>query len=280
MGADQDILRDLPAPTPLPLPSFEAQGVAALQGLRVLELTAGMAGPWIGRFMAHVGADVIKIESRKYPDVTRLYVHPKHPAQGIQTQSSPWFTDWNGGKRFVSLDLTKPEGVELVRRLVAECDVVIDNYSTGVLGKLGLGFDVLSAIKPDLVLLSSTGFGNSGPDKKHISWGPNIETLSGLSALSGFAQRECTMTQFAYPDPASALHGLFAVLCALEHRRETGEGQHVDLSQLEATIASFGHVLMDVFANGDVPGKRGNGDRKSTRLNSSHTDISRMPSSA
>ena len=258
VGADQDIFRNLPAPVPSPLPRFEEQGAAALQGLRVLELTVGMAGPWVGRFMAHAGADVIKVESRKYPDVTRMYVHPKHPARGVQTQSSPWFTDWNGGKRFVSLDLTKPEGAALVRRLVAECDVVIDNHSTGVLGKLGLGFEVLSAIKPDLILLSSTGFGNRGPDSNFISWGPNIETLSGLSALSGFARRECTMTQFAYPDPASALHGLFAVLCALEHRRKCGEGQRIDLSQLEATIASFGHVLMEVFANGDVPEKRGN----------------------
>jgi crotonobetainyl-CoA:carnitine CoA-transferase CaiB-like acyl-CoA transferase len=259
VDADADILRDLPDPAPLPLPSFKKEGAAALQGLRVLEFTAGMAGPWIGRLMAHTGADVIKVESRKHPDVTRMYVHPKHPAEGIQTQLSPWFTDWNGGKRFVSLDLTKPEAVELARRLVAECDVVIDNHSTGVLDKLGLGFEVLSAIKPDLVLLSSTGFGNSGPDKNYISWGPNIETISGLSTLSGFAQRECTMTQFAYPDPASALHGLFAVLCALEHRQKSGKGQRINLSQLEATIASFGHVLMEVFANGDIPEKPGNG---------------------
>jgi crotonobetainyl-CoA:carnitine CoA-transferase CaiB-like acyl-CoA transferase len=258
VGADEDILRDLPEPTRLPLPSFKEQS-AALGGLRVVEFTAGMAGPWIGRLMAHTGADVIKVESRKYPDVTRMYVHPKHPAEGIQTQLSPWFTDWNGGKRFVSLDLTKPEGMELARRLVAECDVVIDNHSTGVLDKLGLGFEVLSAIKPDLILLSSTGFGNTGPDKSYISWGPNIETLSGLSTLSGFAHRECTMTQFAYPDPASALHGLFAVLCALEHRQQSGKGQRINLSQLEATIASFGHVLMEVFANGDIPEKPGNG---------------------
>ena len=259
VGANQELVRDLPEPTALPLPAFEEHGAAALQGLRVLELTAGMAGPWIGRLMAHTGADVIKVESRKHPDVTRMYVHPKHPEEGIQTQLSPWFTDWNAGKRFVSLDLAQPEAVELARRLVAECDVVIDNHSTGVLEKLGLGFDALSAIKPDLVLLSSTGFGDSGPDKNFISWGPNIETLSGLSTLSGFPDRECTMTQFAYPDPASALHGLFAVLSALEHRRKTGEGQRINLSQLEATIASFGHVLLEVFANGDVPEKRGNG---------------------
>ncbi len=209
--------------------------------------------------MAYCGAEVIKVESSKRPDVTRLFVPPRNPELGIQPELSPWFTDWNAGKRFVSLDLTTPAGVELAKSLVAHCDIVIDNYATGVLDKLGLGFAVLEALKPDLIFFSTTGFGNSGPDSKYISWGPNIETLSGLAELSGFANRNCTMTQFAYPDPLSALHGLFAILCALEHHRNTGEGQRISQSQVEATAACIGDVLLDQLGNGREEPKLGNG---------------------
>jgi crotonobetainyl-CoA:carnitine CoA-transferase CaiB-like acyl-CoA transferase len=232
---------------------------SALAGLRVLEFTAGMAGPWIGRYLAWCGADVIKVESKDYPDVTRLYVPPREPELGIQGEMSPWFTDWNAGKRFVALDLLKPDGAALARRLVAESDIVIDNNANGVLEKLGLGFDRLRAIKAELILFSSTGYGKVGLDAGHISWGPNIETLSGLASLSGFAHRECTMTQFAYPDALSALSGLFAILCALEYRDRSGHGQTINLSQQEATIAAMGDVVMETLANQREPSACGNG---------------------
>lgn len=233
-------------------------GRNALAGLRVVEFTAGMAGPWIGRLMAFCGADVIRVESIDYPDVSRLYVPPKAPEMGVQSQLSPWLTDWNAGKRCVALDLTNPLATDLAKRLIAQSDVVIDNNASGVLEKLGLGFEQLEAIKPGLILLSSTGYGKRGPDSSYISWGPNIETLSGLSSLSGFAHRQCTMTQFAYPDPLAALYGLFAVMCAIEYRRETGSGQCIDISQLEATVASLGDVLLEVLADDREPAKLGN----------------------
>ena len=231
---------------------------APLAGLRVLEFTAGMAGPWIGRMLAWCGADVIKVESKAYPDVTRLYIPPREPERGIQPELSPWFTDWNAGKRFVSLDLRNAGGAALARRLAAACDVVIDNNSTGVLAKLGLGFDVLQALAPGLVLLSSTGYGDSGPDHHYVSWGPNIETLSGMASVSGFPWRDCTMTQFAYPDPLSALHGLVAILAALAHRQGTGEGQRIDLSQLETTVAAIGHLALEWQLGGREPLRHGN----------------------
>ena len=236
-------------------------GDGPLAGLRVVEFTAGMAGPWIGRFLAWCGADVIKIESKAFPDVTRLYIPPREPERGIQSQMSPWFTDWNGGKRFVSLDLVDPRGAELARRLVAKSDVVIDNNSTGVLDKLGLGFDVLEKLKPELVLFSSTGYGDSGPDQHYVSWGPNIETLSGIGTVSGFPHRSCTMTQFAYPDPLSALYGMVAVLAALHHRDASGQGQRIDLAQLEATIASIGPLVLEALAEDREPPRLGNAAR-------------------
>jgi len=229
----------------------------ALHGIRVVELTAGMAGPWIGRFMAWCGAEVIKIESRDYPDVTRLYVPPRHPKLGIQPQLSPWFTDWNAGKRFVALDLTKREAVALVKRLVARADVVVENYAAGVVDKLGLGYAALREVRPDLVMLGSSGFGATGPCRAHVTWGPNIEALAGLATLSGFPERECTITQYAYPDALSALHGLVAVMGALDHRLRTGEGQHIDLSQFETTVSAIGHVLLEHLAGGQ-PRRHGN----------------------
>ena len=230
----------------------------ALEDLRVVEFAAALAGPWIGRIMAFCGAEVIRVESKKRPDVVRGYVPPWAPERGVQPQLSPWFTDWNAGKRFVALDLTRPEAVELSKRLVAASDVVIENQSAGVMEKLGLGYSALRGVKPDLVMISTSGYGNSGPHHRYITWGPNIEALSGLSKLSGFPGRECTMTQYAYPDTLSALHGLFAVMCALDHRSRTGEGQHISLSQTEATIAVIGDVMMEYLANGREPQSLGN----------------------
>lgn len=245
-------------PKPGAAPAGHASRPAALEGVRVIEFTAGMAGPWIGRFMAYHGADVIKIESRARPDVTRQYVAPRDPKAGVQSQRSPWLTDWNAGKRCVALDLTVPDAAELAARLVADADVVIENYATGVMEKLGLSREVLFRAKPDLVMLSSTGYGDSGPSKDYISWGPNIEALSGLSALDGFPDRACTMTQYAYPDSLSALHGLFAVLAALHYKRRTGRGQYLNLSQLEASIAVVGELVMETLAEGREPAKLGN----------------------
>ncbi len=238
--------------------SDRAPDGAALQGLRVLEFTAGMAGPWIGRLMACCGADVIKIESHRRPTVVRLYVPPRAPELGIQPALSPWFTDWDAGKRFVALDLSKPAAVEIAKRLVAHCDVVVENYSSGVLEKLGLGYEALARVRPDLLYFSSSGFGDTGPCRKYVTWGPNIEALSGLATLSGFPERECTLTQFAYPDGLSALHGLFAVLCALDHRERTGEGQRITLSQLETTVGALGPLVLEQLALGREPERRGN----------------------
>lgn len=236
----------------------------ALEGIRVVEFSSAMAGPWIGRFMAWCGAEVIRVESRKYPDVVRLYVPPRAPEMGTQPQRSPWFTDWNAGKRFVALDLRNPRGVELAKRLAASCDIVIENQAAGVMERLGLGYTELRRVKPDLIHLSSSGYGDTGPDRSYVSWGPNIETLSGLSRISGFPESVCTNTQFAYPDSASALHGLFAVMCALDHRERTGEGQHISLSQLESTVSLIGPQFAEAQVLGCEPRSLGNRSPSST----------------
>jgi len=257
------VMRGLPPAPRLQSRSSGAKRARAARGpaladLRVLELTAGMAGPWIGRFMAYCGADVIKVESRGHPDVSRLYVSPREPEKGVQESASPWFTDWNAGKRFVGLDLAHPRAVELCRRLAALCDVVVVNYAAGVIDKLGLGYRALRKSRPDLVMISSTGYGESGPNRGYVTWGPNIEALAGVSALSGHPHRACTVTQYAYPDALSALHGLTAVMAALAHRARTGEGQLIDLAQYETTVASIGHLFVDALRTRSEPPRRGN----------------------
>ncbi len=224
----------------------------ALSGLRVVEFSSAMAGPWIGRFMAWAGAEVIRVESRKRPDVVRGYVPPWDPALGTQPEMSPWFTDWNAGKRFVSLDLTHPRAVELAKGMVAVSDLVVENQAAGVMDKLGLGYKDLSAVREDIIMISSSGFGDSGPASRHVTWGPNIEAASGLATATGFAGSDCTVTQYAYPDSVSAMHGLFAVMCALDHRRRSGQGQYINMSQYETLVSAIGHLVLEQI-EGDGP---------------------------
>lgn len=232
----------------------------ALEGLRVVEFGTGLAAPWIGRILAWAGAEVIKVESHAHPDVPRLFVPPRSPEEGTQPECSPWFTDWSAGKRFVSLDLRNEEGAELARKIIDESDAVIANYSTGVLAKLGLAYETLAARNPRLVMLESSGYGESGPLSKYVTWGPNIEALSGLCSFSGFPENECTISHFAYPDPLSALHGLVALMSALAARDRTGVGQVIHLSQLETTVASIGRLMIEYAVTGEEPERLGNGE--------------------
>ena len=233
----------------------------ALAGLRVIEFGTGLAAPWIGRILAWAGAEVIKVESHSFPDVPRLFVSPRAPELGTQPECSPWFTDWSAGKRFVALDLRTEDGAELCRQLIDESDAVIANYSTGVLEKLGLGYERLAA-RPgrsrELVMLESSGFGESGPLSKYVTWGPNIEALSGLCSFSGFPERDCTISHFAYPDPLSALHGLVGLMAGLAERDRSGKGQVIHLSQFETTVASIGRVMIEYAATGREPERLGN----------------------
>ncbi len=247
-----------PAEPTCPAPSPPA---LALAGLRVVEFGTGLAAPWIGRILAWAGADVIKIESHAHPDVPRLFVPPRSPEQGTQPECSPWFTDWSAGKRFVALDLRKPEGAELARRIVDASDAVIANYSTGVLDKLGVGWSALSTRNPRLVMLESNGYGESGPFAKYVTWGPNIEALSGLGSFTGFAHRDCTISHFAYPDPLSALHGLVALMAALHERTRSGRGQVIRMSQFETAVAAIGPLLLESAVTGREPPRLGNGER-------------------
>ena len=230
----------------------------ALSGLKVVEFTQGMAGPWIGRMLAWCGAEVIRIETHQAPGVVRLYIPPTDREGGIQPTRSPWLTDWDGGKLFVSLNLKQPGGLTLAKRLIGRADIVVENHRHGAMERLGLGWEVMQEANPSLIALHSSGFGDGGVHPDYVTWGPNVEAMSGMAAASGFPHREGAMTQYAYPDSLSALHGLFAVLCALDHRDRTGESQRISLAQFETTAAMLGPLMMQEKAEGNAPEKQGN----------------------
>ena len=229
-----------------------------MAGLKVVEFTQGMAGPWIGRMLAWCGAEVIRIESHQVPGVVRLYIPPRSVERVIEPEMSPWFTDWDAGKLFVALNLKTAGGTDLALKLVGRSDVVVENNRFGVMDNLGLGWETLHASNEKLIAISSSGFGDTGVHPGYVSWGPNIEAMSGMAWLGGFPEAEGAMTQYAYPDSLSALHGLFAVLCALEHREQTGQGQRISLSQLETTVAMIGPEMMDQMAHQQPPPRMGN----------------------
>lgn len=230
----------------------------ALSGLKVVEFTQGMAGPWIGRMLAWCGAEVVRIETREAPGVVRLYIPPWDRENGVQPTMSPWLTDWDAGKLFISLNLKRPGGVALAKRLVSWSDVVVENHRHGAMDKLGLSWDAIKKANPSVIAIHSSGFGDGGLHPDYVTWGPNVEAMSGMAAASGFPEREGAMTQYAYPDSLSALHGLFAVLCALDHRERTGESQRITLAQFETTAAMLGPLMMQQLADGETSDKLGN----------------------
>ena len=213
-----------------------------LEGLRVLELARIVAGPYAGRLMSDLGADVVKLEAAD-GDLARVWGEQRHGLSGFYTQQ-------NAGKRNISVDLKAQGGAELALRLAAAADVVIENFRPGVLTRLGLGWDVLHAANPRLVLLSVTGFGQTGPNVGRQAFAPVVHAESGLIARQAFFDEAApTDPVLSIADTNAALHGLSAVLAALLMRERTGHGQHVDVAMFDAMLATddYSHHALDGF---------------------------------
>jgi benzylsuccinate CoA-transferase BbsF subunit len=231
---------------------------APLAGIRVADFTWAWAGPHGTLLLAMLGAEVIKIESRTRLDHARVRSLMTGTLQS-GPDASPVFNDLNLGKLSLSLNLRRPEAREVVRRLVAVSDVVTENMRPGVLDRLGLGYQDLRAVKPDIIMLSSSAVGATGPESSYGGYAPTFASLSGFASITG------------YPDqPPSPLSGsvdlrvgatcAFAVLAALHHRQRTGEGQHIDLSSTEVMSAMMGEAFLEHSMNGRVPQRDGNRD--------------------
>jgi len=206
--------------------------------------------------LAHMGAEVIRVESMRRPCLLRSL--PPWPGGQPGLNRSGYFNQYNQGKRSILLDLSKPEAVDIATRLVAVSDIAAENFAAGVMERLGLGYEALRAAKPDIIMISMSGYGQTGPEAGHVSYGPAQVPLSGLSSLTGYTGWPPMHVGMSYGDPNAGLHAAFAVLAALFHRERTGEGQYIDMSQWESSVVVVAEGLMDQSFNGKQPPRMGN----------------------
>jgi crotonobetainyl-CoA:carnitine CoA-transferase CaiB-like acyl-CoA transferase len=207
-----------------------------LEGIRVIDFSMGWAGPVCTRTLADLGADVIKIEAIQYPDWWRGV--DRRPAYVLEQtyEKVPRFCIMNRNKRGITLDLTRPAGLALAKRLLADADLTIDNYSVEVLPKLGLGYDVLSKLNPKLVVMSMSAFGSQSVNRDCRAYGSTLEHGSGLPSVVGHQDGPPVMSHVAFGDAIGGLNGCVAVLTALINAKLTGKGQFIDLAQIECMM--------------------------------------------
>jgi crotonobetainyl-CoA:carnitine CoA-transferase CaiB-like acyl-CoA transferase len=211
-------------------------GSMPLEGVRVVDFTWVVAGPVATRILADHGAQVIKIE-RRIPG----YFGPRK--KGTQA-------DLNRNKLSVAINMADPRGIELARRIVAISDIVTDNFSSRVMRNWKMDYESLSALKPDIICLSMSGLGHTGPRASYVSYGPTLQALTGFTRLMADPERGPAGYGYSYSDMAAGVTGALAALIALWHRRRTGRGQFIDLSQLEALVSVVGPGLLDIAVNG------------------------------
>jgi len=227
-----------------------------LDGVRVADFTWVWAGPTCTLQLAHMGAEVIRMESMRR--VCTLRMLPPWLGGQPALNRSGYFNQYNQGKRSIQLDISKPEGRELAKRIVAMSDIAAENFAGGVSARLGLGYEDLRKVKQDIVMISMSGYGQTGPDSSFVSYGPAQVPLSGMSALTGYAGWSPMHVGLSYGDPNAGLHAAFAVLSALLYRERTGKGQYIDMSQWESTMAVLGEGIMAYTMNGTQPARNGN----------------------
>lgn len=223
----------------------DAEKKKPLTGLKVLDFTHVLAGPFATRMLGDMGADVIKVNSSERAVVTQ---DPHHP----------YYLMWNRNKRALALKMSDPSAKNLARRLANEADIVIDNFSVGVLDRWGIGYDEVSQTNPGVIYVQMSGMGDGGPWSKYVTYAPTIHALCGLTATTGVPGREDIGIGFSYNDHQVGLHGAVAVLAALEARRQSGVGQRIDISQFEVGINFIGPALLDYAANGTKARPTGN----------------------
>jgi crotonobetainyl-CoA:carnitine CoA-transferase CaiB-like acyl-CoA transferase len=231
----------------------------ALEGLRVAEFGAYAAGPHIGKMLANFGATVVHVESRTHPDGFRLQ-YPPYKGGRPSVEGSGCFAYFNDSKLGVTLDLKNASGVALARRLAAACDVVIENMRPGVMARIGLGFDVLKACNPRLVMLSSCNMGQTGPRADTPGFGSQLTALAGIAHLTGESGGPPMLVYGPYIDFIASTLGAVAVLAALERRDATGQSACLDLSQYECGLLFIAGELLEYHSTGKVAERAGNAD--------------------
>lgn len=221
-----------------------------LSGIRVIDFGHVWAGPYCAATLADLGAEVIKIESPKRLDVHRRQGPYPNNQPGLN-RSGVWNAQ-NRNKKSVTLDLTVEADRERAKDLVGSGDVVIENFSPGVMKKLGLDYDALRTIKPNIIMASLSAFGQQGPQSKYVGYGPSLDAWSGVCSLNAYPGGPPLALGGMFPDTASALYACFAILAALEKRDATGEGRYIDLSELEVSTLLLADLVVE-FPGEEIP---------------------------
>ncbi len=238
-----------------------------LRGIRVLDLGVVWAGPHCTRLLADMGAQVIKIESPEAFDPIRGPRRPASPRAGVYPDGEPgerpynrhgYFNERNRNKLGMTIDLKRPEGRTLLLELAAVSDVLVENFSTGTMERLGLGYEALSAVRPDLVYLSMPAFGNTGPEAHYVGYGATSDQLSGLVSLTGYGPDEPASPGINVSDPVAGTHAAGAILAALLAQGSSGQGCYIDLSHREATARLLGPEIIESQLSGETPPPRAN----------------------
>ena len=228
---------------------------APLSGLRVIELARILAGPWAGQTLADLGAEVIKVEAPEGDD-TRRWGPPFIDRD--EDRSAAYFHATNRGKKSVTVDFRTPEGQDSVRRLVADADVVIENFKVGGLAKYGLDYAALSALNPRLIYCSITGFGQTGPYAHRAGYDFIIQGMAGLMSVTGEPDGQPQKVGVAVTDIFTGVYAATAILAALHQRGTTGRGQHIDMALLDVATSIMANQAMNFLATGTAPRKMGN----------------------
>ena len=234
-----------------------------LSHLKVLDLSRVLAGPWAGQVLADMGAQVIKVERPGVGDDTRVWGPPfLKDEQGRETREACYFLAANRGKRSITLDISKPEGQEIVRRLAAGSDIVLENYKVGTLTRFGLDYESLKAVKPDIVYCSVTGFGQTGPLAELPAYDFMIQAMGGLMSVTGERDGEpgAGPQKVGIPiiDVMTGMWTAVGVLAALARRDQTGEGEYIDLAMLDVMVATIANQGMNYLVSGKTPRRMGN----------------------
>tara|TARA_R110001606_G_scaffold359994_8_gene512318 strand:- start:48366 stop:49604 length:1239 start_codon:yes stop_codon:yes gene_type:complete len=233
-----------------------------LSGVRVLDLSRVLAGPWATQTLADLGAEVIKIERPGVGDDTRAWGPPFTTKADGTPGDAAYFLCTNRGKKSVTVDIATPEGAATIRELAKTCDVVVENFKTGGLKKYGLDHAALTALNPRLVYCSITGFGQDGPDAHRAGYDYMIQAMGGLMSVTGQADgapgAEPMKVGVAVADLFTGLYASNAILAALLHARATGEGQHIDIALFDVQAAMLANQATNFFVSGKVPTRMGN----------------------
>jgi crotonobetainyl-CoA:carnitine CoA-transferase CaiB-like acyl-CoA transferase len=234
----------------------------SLAGIRVLDLSRVLAGPWCTQTLADLGADVIKIERPGSGDDTRTWGPPfLKDAAGQDTHEAAYYLGTNRNKRSVTCDIAQPSGQELIRALVRECHVFVENFKVGDMARYGLDHDALKAINPRLVYCSVTGFGQTGPYRERAGYDYAIQGMGGLMSVTGERDDLGGGPQkvgVAVADLFTGMYATVAILAALRHAERTGEGQHIDMALLDAQVAMLANLGANYLVSAKVPGRSGN----------------------